>query len=317
MFKPTTNILTIPFSALLLLISVTAMGQDFRFKRAQTDLSGVFLQLAASLEHYGSPEPYLRHMKKEHERIEAKYFAKHGRKQESYCPPYMTDQYIDKLAANWNKLSPKLGLDNLTRRCARHARLAILGNDGKGTILITTFNQHQSRVFKEMAGKTKRQTGFDELRKLVEPRLKTGIIPIADLAAAETKLTKSEKSFYQRLLSKSHFTRADFKDLDRFYKTIFDKLSNSGKSEISYRTWQGTRRKQGDQSRKQHRRDVIDNAAAFKKLFDDLSRGLDKAYSSKDSEKINSFVIGAFIEVGRMAHSELEVGIMEWAIDGK
>ena len=33
------------------------------FKPAQSDLTEVFLQIADSLEFYGGPEPYLRHMK--------------------------------------------------------------------------------------------------------------------------------------------------------------------------------------------------------------------------------------------------------------
>ena len=56
------------------------------FKPAQTDLTEIFLQIAGSLECYGSPEPYLRQMAKEHERIEALYLQKRGKAPTSYRP---------------------------------------------------------------------------------------------------------------------------------------------------------------------------------------------------------------------------------------
>ena len=68
------------------------------FKPAQTDLTEIFLQIAGSLEYYGSPEPYLRHMAKEHERIEALYLQKNGKAPTSHRPAYMTDEYINHLS---------------------------------------------------------------------------------------------------------------------------------------------------------------------------------------------------------------------------
>lgn len=73
------------------------------FKPAQRDLTEVFLQIAGSLENYGSPVPYLQHMATEHLRIEALYQQKKGKAPRSYRPAYMTDAYLAKLAANWNQ----------------------------------------------------------------------------------------------------------------------------------------------------------------------------------------------------------------------
>jgi len=75
------------------------------FKPAQTNLTQIFLQLAGSLEHSGSPEAYLRHMQKEHARISAKLTAKTGKPHHGRMPAHMTDAYVEKLIANWNLLS--------------------------------------------------------------------------------------------------------------------------------------------------------------------------------------------------------------------
>ena len=97
------------------------------FKPARTDLTEIFLQIAGSLECYGSPEPYLRHMAKEHERIEALYLQKNGKAPTSYRPAYMTDDYINRLSKNWNLLSPKLGLEPFATRRLAVMNLAIRG----------------------------------------------------------------------------------------------------------------------------------------------------------------------------------------------
>src|ERR1700690_1023998 len=66
-------------------------------KPAQRDLTEIFLQLAGSLEFYGSPEAYLRHIAKEHTRIESLYSQKFGKYPNSVRPDYLTNQYIDAL----------------------------------------------------------------------------------------------------------------------------------------------------------------------------------------------------------------------------
>ena len=141
------------------------------FKPAQRDLTEIFLQLAGSLEANGSPEPYLRHAAAEHIRIENFYRQKFGREPRSFRPAYLTDTYIDKLTANWNLLSPKLGLDAWAKEFGRFMRDAIKGTRGNGTIIIEIFNQHQTRVFDEMAGKAKQPADFEALRKELVRRL--------------------------------------------------------------------------------------------------------------------------------------------------
>ena len=141
------------------------------FKPAQRDLTAIFLQLAGSLEHYGSPEPYLRHVVAEHKRIEALYRQKSGREPRSFRPDYMTDEYIDKLCANWKLLSPQLDLATYAKEFGRLMRDAIKGTRGTGTMLIEIFNQHQTRVLDEMVGKGKVPADFKALRAELVRRL--------------------------------------------------------------------------------------------------------------------------------------------------
>ena len=159
-----------------------AMG----FKPAQSDLTEVFLQIAGSLEVYGSPEPYLRHMKAEHARIETKYQTQLGDKQNSFCPAYMDAAYFDRFAANWKHIAPQLGLESLTRSTGRMMRLAINGSDGRGTILRVLFDEHSRQVHTAMTGKKAVQIpGFDAMKASLTKclRLNEPLSPAADLRA--------------------------------------------------------------------------------------------------------------------------------------
>jgi hypothetical protein len=139
------------------------------FAPAQRDLTEVFLQIAGSLENFGSPEPYLRHMAKEHARIEALYTQKTGRAPQSFRPAHMTDTYIDRLTANWKLLAPKLGLEPYAKDVGHMMRDAIKGTRGTGTIIVEIFNRHQANVLAEMSGKNSRPANFEALRlELVE-----------------------------------------------------------------------------------------------------------------------------------------------------
>jgi hypothetical protein len=96
------------------------------FKPAQRDFTKIFLQLAGSLEHHGSPEPYIRHVIAEHERIAKKYKAATG-KNTTARPKYLKDEFVENLLKNWNKLSTGLKLESLSRQSGRNMRLAIMG----------------------------------------------------------------------------------------------------------------------------------------------------------------------------------------------
>lgn len=166
------------------------------FKPAQRDFTKIFLQLAGSLEHYGSPEPYIRHVLAEHTRIAAKYKAAKG-KDDTARPKYLTDDFVEHLLANWKKLTPGLKLDSLCKQSGRNMRLAIMG----------TWN-----------------------------------MPISELVAQEEFLTENQKKSFQSLLEKPFFASKDFPTLEAFYAEGggYDKLSESGKSQLSKRVRLGT-----------------------------------------------------------------------------
>jgi hypothetical protein len=150
------------------------------FKPAQSDLTEVFLQLAGSLEYHGSPEPYLRHMKAEHTRIEAKYRQRFGRASKAYWPAYMSDEYFEQFAANWKMMAPKLGLEALSKRTGNLMRDAINGTRGNGTMLVEIFNRHQAKAFDALAGKSRDPANFDALKKELIDRLYLGQAVIHD-----------------------------------------------------------------------------------------------------------------------------------------
>ena len=100
------------------------------FKPAPPNLTTIFLQLAGSLEHFGSPEPFIRHAIAEATSADALYERTKGKPGFSR-PTYLTDAYVDNLIAGWNKLSPALKLDGLCRTAGRNMRYAIRGGWNK------------------------------------------------------------------------------------------------------------------------------------------------------------------------------------------
>ncbi len=134
------------------------------FKPAQTDLTKIFLQAAASLEHFGSPEPYMRHMLAEHARIHKLTAAKFGDKAVSTLPAALSTERVEKLISNWNKLSSVLELDILAKNIGQDVRLGIRGVWDKGTIAVALLNEHQKRLLEDIANQTPRTIGFQQLK---------------------------------------------------------------------------------------------------------------------------------------------------------
>lgn len=166
---------------------------DKGFKPVQSNLSKTFLQLAGSLEHFGTPEPYIRHIIAEHARIDAQHHATGGKG--SSRPDYLTDDYVENLIANWNKIAPPLELNAFCRDAGRNIRYAILGT-----------------------------------KNMAPPELVT----------IETQLDESEEASYRTLLEKQYFKKSDFPAMEEFYAQIFEKLTETGKDQISRRTRLGT-----------------------------------------------------------------------------
>lgn len=67
-------------------------------------------------------------------------------------------------------------------------------------------------------------------------------LAFAIIAQREAALTATEQRQYAEFLSRESFTRADFGKLEEFYRSAWDRLSESGKAEMSHRIWEGVRR---------------------------------------------------------------------------
>jgi hypothetical protein len=218
------------------------------FKPAQTNLTDIFLQIAGSLEHSGTPEPYLRHIQQEHARIAEVFTAQTGKAYPSRLPSHMTAEYVDRLIANWNLLSPKLKLDKLAKEAGRCTREGIRGTWDTGTIVVQIFNEHQKAVADEMASKSGQKTGFEQLRS--------------------------------RLAN----------DLE--YK----------KGKVSMVGYDASRR------------DAVSYALIFEGISSELFAQLDKAMPAPKANQIKAAINGVFLDLGRMAQAELELGIVEAAL---
>lgn len=166
------------------------------FKPAQRSFQPIFLQMAASLEAYGTPANYLRHVNSEGKRVEAAWLKAKG-KPAKFRPEYFTEEYIEKLITGWNQMERVLALQCFTRNTGKQMRFAIMGS----------WN-----------------------------------MPPADLAAMETKLTAVESLDYQKLLAMPFFKKSDFPAMEAFYAdgNGYDKLSDTGKAELSRRIERGT-----------------------------------------------------------------------------
>lgn len=66
----------------------------------------------------------------------------------------------------------------------------------------------------------------------------------AAIAERETALNEAERKTFAGFLEKSFFKKDDFPQLDEFYAKSWNRLSERGKDEMSFRVWEGVRRKE-------------------------------------------------------------------------
>lgn len=219
------------------------------FKPAQRDLTEVFLQIAGSLEYYGSPVPYMQHMAEEHQRIEALYLAKSGAAPKSYRPAYMSDEYLKRFAANWNFLSPKMGLEPFAKQMGDVMFDAIKGTRRTGTTIVEILNEHQKRVFDAMARKETEGADFDTLKAQLITRLELD------------KLAIDDRNY----------------DIPR--------------------------------------RDAVRSAIIMQGMTMKLFARIDQGLKPADAAKVKAAITSVFADLGTMAQSELQAGIVEWALE--
>ncbi len=140
------------------------------FKPAQLNLSKIMLQLAESLEHHGSPEPYIRHVIAEHKRIDAKYTKATGNKFSSH-PKYLTDEELELLLSNWKNIEKKLQFEDMSRKCGVYMRHAIQSSWHKTSAELVAdeknLNERQRKRYKNLLGKKYfKRTDLPEVEKL-------------------------------------------------------------------------------------------------------------------------------------------------------
>ncbi len=228
-------------------------------------------------------------------------------------PAYMTADYLDTLEKNWNILSPKLGLETLAKEDGEMMVGIIKGAKGTGTIVITLFNDHQKQVFAAMSGKAP-AADFDTLQTQLLTQLELNdagraahAAEIARTVTLENRLSDSEKTAYASFLQRDYFTKADFTALDLFYKSAYDRLTEQGKTEMHNRIQNGMR---GTGPRS----DAVEMAALMNNKTQKLFAQLDAAMSPDDAATLKAAITSIYVDMGRMAQSELEAGLAEWAI---
>ena len=185
------------------------------FKPAQRDLTKVFLQFAASLENYGSPEPYFRHIAAEDERVEKLYLQATG-KQTSIRPNFLSDDNLDQFAKNWNHLAPKLGLENFAKQVGADIRTALIVSDGTRTPLQSLVAQHQQSLYNHLTGN--REAGDST---------KTFTDKIASLAGASDSPFRTVRERLNQIFSALDKGLSK-NDADRVKAFIIDVFSDSG-----------------------------------------------------------------------------------------
>lgn len=132
------------------------------FGPTEASLTNAFLKLAGSLEMMGKPEDYIRHIHAEEKRLAVKYKQATGQEAPNMIPSYLTEEYSEKLIATWNRLAPKLGLEELMKENGRRMVNGFSGSWNRGTIVIAILNEHQQRVLDDPAGGE--NVGYEEMK---------------------------------------------------------------------------------------------------------------------------------------------------------
>lgn len=83
---------------------------------------------------------------------------------------------------------------------------------------------------------------IEEARMEYAAEVQAKVAAAEALAAKETRLTAEERETYRGFLEKPYFTKKDFGEVDQFCRRGYDRLSESGKEEMSKRIDEGIKR---------------------------------------------------------------------------
>jgi hypothetical protein len=77
-----------------------------------------------------------------------------------------------------------------------------------------------------------------QVARETEAKEQTNVIAIAQ---RESRLNQQERNTFAGFLKEDFFTKKDFGRLEQFYEKTWDRLSESGKNQMSHRIWEGIR----------------------------------------------------------------------------
>lgn len=122
----------------------------------------------------------------------------------------------------------------------------------------------------------------------------------------ETALNENEKQTYDSFLREDFFTKKDFGRLDKFYSETWDRLTESGKTEMSHRLWEGIRRDEYKFTELPKSVREKESKQAYK-LLRDPSKGPESALQIPEKDRsdfIRAYESGNQEEAGRILERE-------------
>ena len=125
---------------------------------------------------------------------------------------------------------------SLLRTMADIERAIVNSPPGSHRILETTLDSVQKRV-----ATLDKKIAEAKAQHEAEQKAATAA---ANLVVKETALNARERETYGGFLKEEFFTKKDFGKLAEFYAHTWDRLSESGKDEMSRRVWEGVRREE-------------------------------------------------------------------------
>jgi hypothetical protein len=122
----------------------------------------------------------------------------------------------------------------------------------------------------------------------------------------ETALNDNEKQTYESFLREDFFTKKDFGRLDKFYSETWERLTESGKTEMSHRIWEGVRRDEYKFTELPKSVREKETKQAYK-LLRDPSKGPESALQIPEKDRsdfIRAYESGNQEEAGRILERE-------------
>jgi hypothetical protein len=128
----------------------------------------------------------------------------------------------------------ELERDNLQRAIAEVKATLVNAKAGTRGILQNFLENANGRI-----GALDKKIKESQERRESQAREQAAIV---ELAQKETALNARERETYSGFLKEDFFTKKDFGHLEQFYGSAWDRLSESGKDQMSHRIWEGVRR---------------------------------------------------------------------------